>query len=36
MVNVYGELIREEFQDATKFSRQEGSKVLKQIDVLNA
>jgi site-specific DNA recombinase len=35
MVNVYGELIMEEFQEATHFSRQERNKVLKQIDVLN-
>jgi site-specific DNA recombinase len=36
MVNVYGELIMEEFQDATHFSRQQRNKVLKQIDVLNS
>ena len=36
MVNLYGELIMEEFQGATQFSRQERNKVLKQIDVLNA
>jgi site-specific DNA recombinase len=36
MVNVYGELIMEEFQGATQFTRQERNKVLKQIDVLNA
>ncbi|WP_431215172.1 recombinase family protein [Puia sp. P3] len=35
MVNVYGELIMEEFKDATYMSRQERNKVLKQIDVLN-
>ena len=36
MVNVFGELIMEEFQDATRSTRQERNAVLKQIDVLNA
>jgi len=35
MVNVYGELIVEEFKEATYHSRQERTTVLKQIDVLN-
>ena len=35
MVNVYGELIMEEFRDSTSVFRQERNKVLKQIGVLN-
>jgi len=35
MVNVYGELIMEEFKEATYHSRQERTTVLKQIDILN-
>ena len=36
MISVYGELIMEEFAEATSNSRQERSRALKQIDVINS
>jgi site-specific DNA recombinase len=35
MINLYGQLIMEEFKEATYHTRMERNKVLKQIDVLN-